>query len=688
MQLATKLVPASMLRHLFGDEILESVRHQRWTLLAIVAPLLGFISDCLQVVGPFADIAFGISLLLLVVAVTIVHFNWPYCEQCKSPRVGLFIFVVTFGVVCILQWATDARKEGVLATHSPEIRQVLEQIGLRFNQLEAKLDANEDQRRKDVLETLQRIGQTQLSVAELEKYARENSIPIALLASILRNVDGWIEIEPSEVRERLELIVRNYNRLVREIETVPLSAQVQAARKRALALLEKGQIEDAASVMAEARRKLESMREQQLKEEAQLLADEAKIAAMKGDYETAARQYEMAAKLRESDPETRFGFLLDRAAMLSCPGFLSLNNAALEASARAYKELVEIAPNSEQRAGALIGLSNVMSFLGGKAIKLDTTEQALEFALRAEALQADPKNRLTALAIQHQLGSLYVNLGVRKTDPEKIRKGLHNLRAVAAAYKGTSGDQYPRILREIGMGASRLARQEYNDELFDEAVGALEMAIEAFRTCTLKCREIEIANTRAALGWTYHYRARFADIDLYLRALEEFEKAMMVLNAQNSYEWFVYAVDGSILTHLQLAELRDSSKDLNEASRYIGINGVTASRVEEPARWIINLLRIGNYNSIIGERTGTKSELRFAIELLTFVSVQPLEPIAEAELALARFRLAKLEDNAEELSTVCKGLEAAIRRIPGDFGRDYGSFRSGYLRDPVCIQNQ
>jgi tetratricopeptide (TPR) repeat protein len=673
MNVANRHVAVPVLRHLLGEEIAEAVLNRKWTLVALVAPVLGLISDCVQTIGPFADIAFVVSLLLFVATATIVHFNWRYCEQCKGPRIGLFIFVVVFGVVCGLQWATDARKEGVIATYSPEIRHVLTEMGLRFDSVEKKIDRN----------TAAIVNQIENLNDQIKEYAKDSAVPPELVLWQLRQIYGP-DMKRADIPERLAQTVQNYKRLESEVGSTSLTPAAQAARERALRLVEQGRVEDADSLLQDAERRVEALGELHRRDQGQLLADQAKVAAMRGDYERAARTYDQAAKLWEKDPVRHTMFLLERAEMLECQGYWFNDLAYFHAGIDAYNAIIESAPNHKLRSDALLGLAGVLVSLGYTGLAESEYERALSYALRAELLQSETQPSAELAKHHRKFGYVLSAVGGFKGDAELIRKSLNYFRSAANLQKNSSLTEFARRQWDIANALTSLAYWTRDSNLLQEAENTYRAAIDSFEKCTFSCASREIARVRVDLGWLYYWQARFVDATTLQKAIVEFHKAVPLITLDSSRRSFIALVNGLAWSHLRLVELQTSEDNLRAAGHFIRLLAAVLSPNDNVAKvdelWLKGLL-----HSMHGERELNKDKLEFGVTILErAMELAPSNTMLQADLEVARLRLARAVGNSDAVLPYCMALKDAINKMDGTVREAYAAFRRRDVGNFAC----
>ena len=96
-------ITQSTLVHLLGHNGYASLKARNWTLIGLLAPVLGVVSDVLQVFGAVAltlAIVTGGTFFLLLVAIL---FRSRYCRHCAFPCVVAFVCLVVIGSVAFLQ---------------------------------------------------------------------------------------------------------------------------------------------------------------------------------------------------------------------------------------------------------------------------------------------------------------------------------------------------------------------------------------------------------------------------------------------------------------------------------------------------------------------------------------------------------------------------------------------------------
>jgi tetratricopeptide (TPR) repeat protein len=129
--------------HLLGREGYANLQTRRWTVIGIVAPILGLVSDIMQVLGPWAWWAFCFATVVFALSLVLILLRTRFCERSVFPCVLGLIGVLVFGAVVAVQSIAKAEDKGVAATVSPVFADFRKAIFSRFDRVEDKIDTAE-----------------------------------------------------------------------------------------------------------------------------------------------------------------------------------------------------------------------------------------------------------------------------------------------------------------------------------------------------------------------------------------------------------------------------------------------------------------------------------------------------------------------------------------------------------------
>jgi hypothetical protein len=314
----------------------------------------------------------------------------------------------------------------------------------------------------------------------MEAIAREKGVPIPPLRSVLRRL-GEAEVAPEHIPARLEAAAERLReleeRLARPSNDRP---ETQAARAKARALIDTGELDRAEAVLREARAGLRALREQTAREEAALLTDEAGVAAARLAFGEATERHREAARLLEFDAEAAWAAWQRAAEALYILGRDFGDPAMLrQAVVWLEREALPRAPRATRPldwAATQNNLGLVLATLGARG-----DDAALREAVAAYRAALEERTRarvpLQWATTQNNLGSALATLGERGDDA--------TLREAVAAYRAAleelTRERVPLewAATQNNLGNALLRLGERGDErALREAVAAFRAALE------------------------------------------------------------------------------------------------------------------------------------------------------------------------------------------------------------------
>lgn len=259
----------------------------------------------------------------------------------------------------------------------------------------------------------------------LATVARERGIPRATLQAVLARM-GEAGVPEEAVEARLRAKADEYILLQAELARRPSDRPyAAAARAKAQALLDQGDLDGARAALAEGRGHLRARREQTAREEAGLAAEEARVARLSLRYQDAATLYEEAAGLLAFDAEAAWARTMDAADAFYDQGNEFGDDAALRDAIATYGKALVLTPRAArplQWAMAQNNLGNALQALEEREAGTARLEQAVD-AYRA-ALQEQTRERapLDWATTQNNLGATLRVLGAREAGTARLEE--------------------------------------------------------------------------------------------------------------------------------------------------------------------------------------------------------------------------------------------------------------------------
>ena len=301
---------------------------------------------------------------------------------------------------------------------------------------------------------------------------REKGVPHAALQALLARM-GEAGVPEAAVEARLRAKADEYVSLRSELARPPggggARPEAAAARARAQALLDAGDLDGARAVLAEGRGRLRARREETAREEAGLAAEEARVARLGLRYREAAALYAEAAGLVASfDPQAAWARTLDAAGALYAQGSEFGDNAALLEAIATYGKALALTP----RAGRPLDWAATQNNLGlalwslgereGGPARLEQAVAAFRAALQERTRQRVP---LDWAATQSSLGIALWTLGERESSTARLQEAVAALRAaLEERTRGRAPLEWAMTQNDLGtalqaLGSARPARR-------------------------------------------------------------------------------------------------------------------------------------------------------------------------------------------------------------------------------------
>ncbi|HEY4848135.1 MAG TPA: hypothetical protein VIH87_10200 [Methylocella sp.] len=441
---------------------------------------------------------------------------------------------------------------------------------------------------------------------ELERLAaqvaRDNGVEIAPLRAILVKL-GEAGVKDEDIPKRLDEKAEELIKLRAKVDAHQQgSPGLAAIAQEAQALIVKGDLNGASRALTARREVSRTRRIDASREDAEILALEARVDDLQLAYRTAAEKYaEAAALVVPFDTEQQWRFLLDQAGELYKQGHEFGDDAALTEAIGVYRRCLALAPRPERPldwAKTQMNLGNALRVLGERESGTARLEEAVS-AFR-NALQEFTRARapLQWAQTQNSLGlALWRLLGERESGTARLEE------AVAAFREALQENTRARVPLEragtqtnLGIALRALGARESGTARLEEAVSAYREALQ------------ELTRERVPLQWA---RTQ-VNLGVALSSLGERES-------------------GTARLEEAVAAFREALKEW------------TRERV--PLRWAVPQMNLGNALRALGERESGTARLEEAVAAyrealqartrarVPFLWAQTQENLAEAHLA-------------------------------------------------------
>ncbi|MBR1129498.1 hypothetical protein [Bradyrhizobium iriomotense] len=302
---------------------------------------------------------------------------------------------------------------------------------------------------------------------------REKGVPRAALVTQLIRLGARPDISESEIPTFLQKFAGDYLAIQSQLnQSGNDHQQVAAARRHASELLAAGRDEEAQEVLRQKRSQMRDQDKERAREQAGLVADEAKIDLLKLDYRNASAKFLEAANLVSFDPPSSFIYLRQGTDALSELG-------QRFGDANALSELVNIMQHatdtyvrnswpSEWSAakndmGAALWL---LARKSGSTADLEKAREALKDALLERDRQTKP---MEWAATQVNLGGLLLDLAERDGSSARYFEAIDALRGALKEWpQNTVGSSYAQ--NNLGVALMTLGSRDNNAALLEEAI--------------------------------------------------------------------------------------------------------------------------------------------------------------------------------------------------------------------------
>jgi tetratricopeptide (TPR) repeat protein len=278
----------------------------------------------------------------------------------------------------------------------------------------------------------------QIFQEELARIAQEKGVPPAPLQAVLLKL-GEAGVPDHEIPARLDAAADELLDLRAQLARLRNDRpEFAAIRQQAVALIDRGELDAARAALARGRDAARAMREDMSRDEAEFLADEARIDHLQLAYPAAAAKYGEAASLvAPFDPAGAWSYLLIQANELSDQGGEFGDNPSLLAAIDLYCRALMLAPRERvplDWAMTQNNLGNALSRLGGREAGTARLDEAV--ATFREALKEYTRERVPLhwARIQNNLGTALQTLGEREAGTARLDEAVAAYREALKEY--------------------------------------------------------------------------------------------------------------------------------------------------------------------------------------------------------------------------------------------------------------
>lgn len=473
------------LDRLLGPDGRRVLERTRWRWLTAPTFVLGLVSDVMQIFGKLALYFFWLALAASLVLALVILTRSASRARCVQPCATALIALAVFGAVLGLQKlnASEGAEEigtaAVLVPGVAELQEALRPILERLHIIEGGIE--------EIKEDTGRLleGQEELLAQNrrlIELLEQEKGIPHAALINHLIRLGADERIEQAAVPAFLERFADEFvklrEQLMRQGNADP---SIGAAREEALAFLETGDLEGARRLFRTTRERIREQRQALARDEAILLADEARVDRLELRYRDAATLLAEAADLVAFDAEASWEHRHAQANALYALGDEFGDNAALIDAIGVYETALTLAPRDERRDDWAVtqnNLANALAALGERESGTERLEQAVQAYEQALLEWTRERMPLDWADIQNNLGTALWRLGERENSTELLKQAVQ---AFESALLERTSERVPlswaQTQNNLGGVLAALGERESSTELLEKAVRAYEQAL-------------------------------------------------------------------------------------------------------------------------------------------------------------------------------------------------------------------
>jgi len=461
-----------------------------------------------------------------------------------------------------------------------------------------------EQARREVVDATRHADTMAAHAATLQALAQLKDIPLPPLRAGLRRLLGE-GLDDEVIPGALERFADEYAKLRADLDRrTNAPFEVEELRHMARTLLDGGDLAGAGARLSEARAILRDARERMTIEESVVLGEQASIARLRGEYETAVAMFRDAANLVSFDSELAWGFTVREADTLRELGETTGDPSRLHEAVDVYKEAVLLAPRDRDpiRWGATQNnLANTLKILGERGNFIAVGEAVEAYRGAVSVFKREENLQAWAIA-ESNLANMIAKVG-SDGDDEALSEAVHRLRSVLSVIS-------PENLPDLWVKAQNFLANALNAIGLRGSKSALNCAVEAYRSalqhCSRESNPERWAETQNNLGVTLSAIGQAGDDGALQEALDAYNAALQVRTRERwPYRWAITQDNvGNVLATIgkrgDHAKLKDAIKVFREVL-------TIRTRQNAPADWAGTMNNLGLALIELGSRGDGKA---------------------------------------------------------------------------------
>ena len=452
--------------------------------------------------------------------------------------------------------------------------------------------------------------------AILDLLAKEHGVEAAPLRAILQRL-GEIGVPDREISARLDAAANELIELRAQLRRLTNERpELAPIRAQALALIDRGDLDGARAALSRGREAARELRQGASRNEAEFLADEARIDHLQLAYRAAAEKYSQAAALvAPVDREGEWRFITQEAGELQHHGAEFGDNEALVQAITTHRRALALAPQATtplEWAMTQNNLGVALSVLGERESDTARLEEAVA-AHRAALLELTRERLPLDWAISRgSLGRALLRLGERESDTARLEEAVAAFReALEECPRNRMPLEWAGIQNNLALALRWLGERESDTARLQEAIAAYRAALEETPRERLPQGWAGTQNNLGiillSLGERESDKARLEEaVAAFRAALEENTRERIPLEWAGTQNNLGLALCG-------LGERQSDTARLKEAVAAFRAALLERTRERVPLQWAATQNNLGMALSVLGERESDTARLEEAV---------------------------------------------------------------------------
>jgi tetratricopeptide (TPR) repeat protein len=446
--------------------------------------------------------------------------------------------------------------------------------------------------------------------------ARDKGISVEPLRSVLVRLGekGFHDFEiPARLEAAADQLIEMRAQLTRLRNSSP---EISSVRQETIALIDRGDLEGARAALDRGRSIARGLREQANRNEAELLADEARIYRLEMSHQLAAKSYgEAAAIIGSSNPLAQAGYLANQATELHEHGRLVGDNKAIADAVALLDRAIslaprDIAPDHWSHYQNLLGIA--LLTLGSRETMPETVEASLRAFRCALSERSVTKSPLDWAIVQHNVANALSELGERSGESSFLHDAVaaHRL-ALSAMTRDNHASQWAVAHRNLASVLRKLGERGTGSKFLEEALTAYRQALleQSHRVAPL-----EWASTQEGIGTTLlSLGDRERGTRRYEEALTAFQEALLEYKRERRPIHWAMTQNNIGNAFLSLARREEGAEPYNEAINAYHQALLEYTQDRTPFQWAMVMNNLGNALVGLAKRGGTPEMLEQAV---------------------------------------------------------------------------